>query len=414
MARERTATGTRHHAIRVAVLGILATGCNNSPTGALQELPRQLTASEKTVISAGNEFAFGLLREVSRGETGRNVFVSPLSAAMALGMTANGARGATQDEMRGALGYSGLEMQQMNEAARGLVSLLTGLDRAVEMQVANSVWYRQDFPVEKPFVDLSRQYFGARVSALDFGDPAALGTINGWVETNTRGRIEEIIGQISPTDVMYLINAVYFKAPWREPFDRRETRDAPFHNQDGTTATVKMMHRREGPVSSRRVDNLQVVELPYARGAFAMTILLPERGVDVDEVIAGLTAERWTALVEGLPRERAAVSLPRFRLEYAWELNDPLRALGMRLAFTGAADFSGMTRGGGIWVSEVMQKTFVEVNEEGTEAAAATSVTMTESLPPEIRMDRPFIFAIRERLSGSILFIGKLAQAPAA
>lgn len=395
----------------------LLAGCESpSAPGPLKELPRPLTSAEATVVSAGNRFTFDLLREVNRAKPGENVFVSPLSASLVLGMTAHGARGRTRDEMVEMLGFGALPQEEVNGAYRGLIDLLRGLDGGVEMHVANSVWYRREYPFEQAFLADARRYYDAEVAALDFASPSAAGTVNAWVSNATRGRIATIMEGARPDDVMHLVNALYFKGAWQTRFDRAKTTTAPFHLEDGTVRQVPMM-RRQGKVSYAAAPGYQAVELPYARGAFAMTLVLPAPGTGVDRLVDSLDAAGWEALTGRLlETEGVAVGLPRFRLEYGQELDRVLMALGMRAAFTdGQADFTGLSPlGRELVVTQVLQKTFVEVNEEGTEAAAATRVSVgPTSGPPTVVFDRPFVFAIRERFSGTILFVGKMAAPPA-
>jgi serpin B len=294
--------------------------------------------------------------------------------------------------------------------------MLRGLDAGVEFRIANSIWTDDGFPVEPAFLATTRQFFDARVESLDFASPSSLATINGWVNEATAGKIPTILDEIRPDELMFLINAIYFKGSWRERFDPARTRDDQFTTRAGGRVTVKMMSR-EGKVRLGATADAQVADLGYGGDAFAMTIVLPNEGRNVDELIAGMTPERWTQLVSQLAeRERIPVSLPRFRIEWSAELNEHLKALGVRHAFSETtSDFSRLSpmgrQPGGLVITRVKQKTFVDVNEEGTEAAAATSVGIgPTSAPLPFRVDRPFLFAIRERLSGTILFVGKIVD----
>jgi serine protease inhibitor len=386
------------------------------PEPELTSLPRALTVQEREVIRANNTFAFDILRETVRHEPASpNVFLSPLSASMALGMTMNGARGETLDGMRTALGFGDLDAGAINQSYRQLIDLLRGLDRGVDMRIANSIWALAGFPFHEAFLQAARRYFDAEVTALDFGAPDAAAIINRWVDRSTAGRIKEIVDDPIGADVvMYLINAIYFKGDWRHRFDRSLTRDAPFQLADGRQTNVKMMHR-DGPFLLHHAEGgVQVLELAYGRGAFAMTIVLPPAGVAVDALVAGLDARRWDEWVDGLRETSRPLGLPRFRLEYETLMNEPLVTLGMASAFgrVPGTDFTGMSPAGrSLFISNVKQKTFVDVNEEGTEAAAVTSVEMrVVSAPVPVLVDRPFIIAIRERLSGTILFLGTIGE----
>jgi serine protease inhibitor len=405
----------RYRALLAAAVLLPLAGCNllTGPDRRLEDLPRPLTAAETRVIQSSNRFAFDLLREVNADAPGENVFLSPLSVSMALGMTMNGAEGTTFDEMRGMLGFDGMSRSEINSAYLGLMDLLLGLDRKVEMHVANSIWYRQGFPFEASFLDTVRGSFRAEVTPLDFGAPSSVRRVNDWVSSATRGRIPEILKEISPLDVMYLINAVYFKGEWVQRFDPKETISAGFAGLDGTMIPVSMMNT-DGRFPYGGTAEYEAVDLPYGNGAFTMTILLPRPGADINEVVARMDDRRWREVIEGLREAQITVSMPRFRIELEEVLNEPLQRLGMTSAFRpGGADFSGMSRSAGrdLYVSQVLHRSFVEVNEQGTEAAAATKVTMRiVSLPPGIRVDRPFLFAIRERFSGTILFQGKIVD----
>ena len=378
----------------------------------ITRLPRALTQSEQSLIAASNRFGFNLLRDVSARDTSSNVFLSPLSASMALGMTMNGAAGETFAGMRGTLGFGTMQAAEINASYRSLIDLLLGLDGNVDMRLANSIWVDQRFPLHPAFVESSLQHFDARVTALDFRDPATVNTINGWVDQGTNGKIKTILKEIDPAVVMYLINAVYFKGTWTQEFDPARTSPAPFRRADGGQHTVQMMFMRDAKVRALMNQEVQMVDLAYGRGAFAMTLVMPHEQ-PLRSWASTVTDEKWQTWVEQLRDAEMDVSLPRFRLEYDRVLDKTLEALGMGTAFDEvAADFSGMSPfGADLFITEVKQKTFIEVNEKGTEAAAATSVgTGPTSAPPTFRADRPFLVAIRERHSGTILFVGLIGD----
>ena len=387
---------------------------NRTTIPAIEELPRALSIAEQRLVDASNEFAFGVFREIDAQDDPGNRFISPLSMSMALGMTYNGAAANTAAQMADVLGLDELTVQEANEAYRDLIDLLLDLDGRVEMGIANSIWHRTDVTVERAFLDTNREYFDARVSALDFGDPGASQIINDWVKDQTRGRIEKIVPDDIAGFVMFLINAVYFKADWTTQFDKSRTRDEPFTLPDGTTRNVPMMYHGRAEETTFRVttgDGASVIDLPYGGDAFTMTLVLPDPGTSVDDLVGDLDEARWNAWIGALTEQRVHVVLPRFELEYEIELKSVLEAMGMTDAFApGRADFSRMRSGGGLWIDHVKHKTFVKVDEEGTEAAAVTSVAIVESAPPTLRFDRPFVLAIRERFSGTILFLGKIVD----
>lgn len=382
----------------------------------IDSLPRQLSVAEENLIQADNRFAFKLFREINRSEGDKNIFVSPLSAAMALGMTYNGAAGSTQRAMQTALELQGMSLEEVNQSYRGLIDLLRNLDPRVEFILANSIWYRHTMVVKHPFLDLARQFFDAEVSALNFNDPSASQTINSWVSDNTNGKIEGIVPDAIPADVvMYLMNAIYFKGDWTTRFDKRLTDDARFYLKGGSHTTVDMM-RHDEPADvgyNKDVDaGVTILDIPYGGMAYSMTVLLPDTPEGIDAVVDALTQEQWETWVGTRLTGDVLLSLPKFTLDYDISLNSVLASMGMGIAFGPAADLSGICcEPGDIFISDVLQKAYVDVNEEGTEAAAVTTivfVTTSVSSPFPVVIDRPFVFAIRERLSGTILFMGKV------
>jgi serpin B len=384
-----------------------------APEAPLTALPRALSASETKIVAASNEFAFDLFRTGNAAQNKTNVFISPLSASMALGMAANGANGATYDEMRTALRLSGATREEVNVGYQSLIALLMGLDPGTQLDIANSIWYEQTFPFNASFLDESKQYFDARVQALDFRSPSAVTTINSWVSDQTNARIPRILDGIDSAEVMFLVNAIYFKGIWQKQFDKSKTVDAAFHAADGTTATVPMMARGAG-VQSAFTPDYWAVDLPYGNSAFTMTVVLPNANTDIDAFAESFDQAKWNSLVGSLHDSEVEVFLPRFRMQWQRPLNDDLKSLGMRLAFDNA-DFTRMSPlGTSLIITQVLQKTFVDVDEEGTEAAAATIVGIgLTSAPAAFRADHPFMVVIRERFSGTILFIGKIAKLPA-
>lgn len=398
----------------VPVLALAIAACSD-PAGPrahpIAQLPRALSDAERAVIGASNSFAFSLMSRLNAEQPDSNLFISPLSVSMALGMTMNGTAGETQNEMRTMLGYGALTLLDANESYRSLLDLLRGLDATVDFRIANSIWYDDLFPVESTFIATTGDYFDAEVAARDFADPATRDVINDWVDAATAGKISEIIDDIPPDAVMYLLNAIYFKGDWTTSFDPKKTKQEPFTGTGGTVP-VPLMYTLDS-LKYADVNGTLAVELPYGGGAFAMTVVLPPPGTDVNAFIAGMTPVEWNALHTALATQEVMLWLPKFRLERDYLLNDALQALGMRQAFFGG-DFTPMSqsRGYDLRVSEVKHKTYVDVNEIGTEAAAATSVEIIEvcACNPVFRADRPFVFAIRERLSGTILFVGKIAR----
>lgn len=381
--------------------------------GSLGDLPRPLTDAERAVIGASNDFAFSLLRQVNSVAPDSNLFISPLSVSMALGMTMNGTAGATQAEMRTMLGFDDVSIADANEAYHSLIALLRGLDPSVDFRIANSIWHEQSFPVEASFLTTVTDYFDATVAPRDFTDPGTVQAINDWVSAATLGKIDRIIDVIPGDVIMYLINAIYFKGDWTTSFVADATVQQPFAGVRGTT-NVPLMHKQDS-VAYADVNGTQAVELPYGGEAYAMSVVLPPEGTDINEFVDGMSRQQWNALHDAMSVQPVLIWLPRFELQQKYELKSALESLGMRLAFHGG-DFTPLSKalGDQLEVSEVKHKTFVAVDEVGTEAAAVTSVGISivcacGPVLPAFRADRPFVFVIRERLSGTILFVGKVA-----
>ena len=362
-------------------------------------------------------FGLRLLQAVNPSFTDGNVFLSPLSASVALGMTMTGAAGSTLTDMRETLALPDRPIATLDSGYQALITLLRGLDPAVELRLANAVWYRTSVgPAISPaWTQEVRTFFGARVGGLDFGAPSAVTTINGWVDSSTAGRIRTIVDEIPASTVLYLINAIHFKGAWRDGFDAKRTTTQPFTTHRGTQLSVPMMIRA-GNFRAAMVNGRTILELPYGGDAWALTVLLPATGEPIDSLVSRLTPAVWQGAVSALaevPTE-AQLVMPKFSLTWEDQLNNELQAMGMPAPFrAGVADFSRLAPSIGreLFISEVKQKTFVDVNEEGTEAAAVTSVGISRtSLPPTYRVDRPFVLAIRERLSGTLLFLGKVVR----
>lgn len=415
-------TRVRTPLLLVAALAIAAcTDAPTQPTGpgaALTRLPRDLTPAERSIITASNAFSFALFGKVSAARRDSNVFLSPLSASMALGMTLNGAANGTYDEMRTALQFGDASQSDIDAGYKSLIALLTSLDPHVQLRIANSIWYDRTFPFNQGFLDTATTYFGATVRPLDFNDAAAsVAAINGWVNEATNGKIPKILDGIDPAQVMFLIDAIYFKGDWRTKFDVAQSVLAPFWRADGTVQNdVQFMHRHatmrlaQGPFWA-------AVDLPYGDSAYSMTVVLPLRQTTVEQLADSLCPRFWSEVTSSFHSQDVELFLPKLTLRDGRKLNDDLQALGMRSAFEpGVADFTRMSSlGSGLYVDNVTQKTYVSINEDGTEAAAVTQVGVSaSSLPayPVLWVARPYLFVIHERLTGTVLFMAKIVSVP--
>jgi serpin B len=369
------------------------------------------------LVTAYTGFGLKLFHSVARDAPEENLFLAPTSVAFALAMTYNGAAGETRAAMQRVLQVEGLSLEEVNRANAAWRASLASPDPKVELSVANSLWARQGVPFRQDFLQRNQEFYGARAAALDFAAPTASRTINDWVREGTRGRITEIVpDRIDPRTVMYLINAIYFKGSWSDPFDPKLTRAAPFTLPGGGTRQVQMMSR-DGSYRLLDGEGFRALALPYGSGRLAMYLFLPDEGASLADLYRRLTPAEWEGWMQGFREQRVLLSLPRFRLEYELALVETLKGLGMEVAFDPQrADFEGMLpreylRANNAYISDVKHKTFVEVNELGTEAAGATSVEIgVVSLPPQFVVDRPFFVAIRDDRTGTVLFMGQIVD----
>ncbi|MFQ5825597.1 MAG: serpin family protein [bacterium] len=393
-------------------VGLIFTHCAHNP---VSPEARDLTVLEKRLVDSDNKFGLKLFKAIIKEEKDKNVFISPLSVSMALGMTLNGANSNTKEAMEQTLELAGLTTEEINQSYQSLIELLTQLDSKVIFQIANSIWYRQEWTFEKEFIDLNKTYFDALVRGLDFNDPNSVDIINRWVKDNTNGKIGKIVEKIDPEIVMFLINAIYFKGTWTYEFDKELTQDDFFNLPDGSQKSCKMMNLT-GDLHYFENEAFQAVDLLYGDEWFSMTILLPKPQTDIDSLISEINQENWDQWMNSFSEQAVELSLPKFKLEYDLLLNEILMTLGMAIAFDQyQADFTKMYIGPeNLYISKVKHKTFVEVNEEGTEAAAVTSVEIgATSVGPKgipMRVDHPFIFLIQEKHSQTILFMGKMVE----
>ncbi|MBN1559945.1 serpin family protein [candidate division KSB1 bacterium] len=376
---------------------------------------RALTQNEKQVNQASEVFGLELFRQVVEDEKDKNIFISPLSVSMALGMTLNGAAGETRAAMQRTLDFGDMSAVEINDAYSSLIKLLTSIDPLVQFEIANSMWAHNDFPVRQDFINTNRTFFDAMISTLDFRSPSALKTINGWVDQKTHSKINKVLDDIPPDAVLYLINAIYFKGTWTFEFKKKETNDETFFVTENERVQAPFMRQTHDSLPYFENDLFQIIDLPYGNKQFSMTIVLPANDKSVNDVVSQLRGENWSTWLGSLRRQKGTIQMPKFKLEYKKSLPGVLSAMGMGIAFSDAADFSGINAEKRTAISDVIHKTFVDVYEEGTEAAAVTAVEISlTSVGPApgffMRVDRPFIFAIREKSSGTILFIGKIVN----
>ncbi len=408
--------------VLTVIIGLAVWQCSRNINGLTSRNGRELknlhlSKDEIAIANQSQQFGFNLLQKIDEQVQNSNIIISPLSISMALGMTLNGASGSTYDSMATVLGFSGMSDQTINTAYQGLIGKLRTADRHVLFELANSIWYRNTFTVLQDFIHVNRDYFDARIFPADFSDPATVNRINDWVKEQTHQKITNIIDHIDRDAVMFLMNAIYLKAIWMYKFDTKNTRDDRFYAEGGDSSLpCRMMHIR-GKFDYYEDARLQAVDIPYGNGNFSMTLLLPKTGVlSVQDLISGLDNTRWQQIINHFNADSGDIALPKFKLRFHITLNPMLEALGMANAFNPAqADFSRINPTARLFISFVKHKTFIQVDEEGTEAAAVTIVGMwtTSVNPPQgfmIFMNHPFVFILREKTSGSILFMGKITD----
>ncbi|MCD4790519.1 MAG: serpin family protein [Bacteroidales bacterium] len=402
------------------IVAVAMTNCKkNNIDEPSQEEPYQqkifLNEKAKAIVNADNTFGIKLFKNlVENSNEEENIIISPLSVSIALGMTYNGANGETKEAMENTLELQGLSVEEINESYKTLIDELTSVDPKVTMNIPNSIWYRNTFDVLQDFININQNYFYAKVSPLNFNDPASIGIINNWVAESTNQKIPEIIDGIDPSTVMFLINAVYFNGTWVYEFDEQYTEPETFYLSNGTTKQVEMM-QQEATLSYATNDLFEAVDMYYGSGNFSMVIFLPKENYTPNDIVEQMNNEKWTNWMNSFSEKNIQLSLPKFKLEYEKRLNDALISLGMGIAFGPfSADFSKINPNYQLFISFVKHKTFIDVNEEGTEAAAVTIVgmeyTSVGDTPYIFTVNKPFLFAIKERDTQAIIFLGKVME----
>ncbi|MDT9184728.1 serpin family protein [Limnospira sp. PMC 289.06] len=387
----------------------------------ISDLPAPQTtenmAMNDQVVAAYTGFAFRLFSRVYQHQNQENIFISPASITNALAMTYNGAAGTTKEAIAQTLQVQDISLAELNQANLALNQSISALDEDVQINIANSLWLHQSAFFLPDFLDRINQFYQAKLTAVDFSSPDTPSQINDWVKQETNGKITQIVETIPNQTILYLINAIYFKGMWSEPFDKELTQEQPFTLIDGSTKLHPLMFQFGNYLYLENSD-FQGISLPYGDDArFSLYVFLPRENVSLDRFYTQLNATQWEEWIKQMRSRPGSIQLPRFQLEYEVGLNDSLKSMGMDIAFDpNQADFSNLTPDNNVRISEVKHKTFVEVNEEGTEAAAVTSVTVfTESTPsiPEpfsMVVNRPFFLAIRDNQTRTILFMGSIVD----
>jgi len=389
-------------------------------------LPAVLAAALPFVASVGaqpqdkgSSFPFRLYQKVAKERTKSNLLISPLSVSTALSMTYPGAAGETRKALSDVLNFAGADDATVGARAKSTLDSLRKPGGGTKLEIANALFGEKRVKFKQPFLDADKTNFDAEIQSLNFASPEAVTTINSWVSAKTHGKIPTIIDKIGEDAILYLINAIYFKGTWEHKFDKSQTTDEDFSTAAGGTKKVKMMNMHRSDFQYFKTDDFQAVNLKYADKRLSMSIFLPNAGKSLSAFEAEFTQENWDDWRRNFFKHAGQIGLPRFKIEDKMTLNDPLAAIGLAIAFDqNKADFSKMAEvAQRVFISDVIHKTFMEVNEEGTEAAAVTAVTMAATSAPMHRvepfrmiMDKPFFIVLSDDKTGEILFAGHIAQ----
>lgn len=397
------------------VLGLVGCTKVNHIESSVAQLPSPSPPATKQIVTQGvnskvaranTKFGFKLFSEILKQDSSNNIFISPASVGIALAMAYNGASGETKQAMAKTLELQEISLQELNSANAAIIAALENTE--VELNIANSLWVKQEYLINKDFLQKTQNY-KAKVTNLDFSDRTAPTVINNWVSQSTQGKIKQVINNINSNDVLFLINAIYFKGKWTTQFDKTQTTDSPFYLAAGSQKQHPMMSQK-GEYKYYENEKFQAISLPYGQDEnFSSYVFLPNKNSSLSAFSKELNAENWEKWMTLFKSKEGLIKLPRFQMESDITLNDTLKALGMSVAFGDQADFSGISDN--LAISEVKHKTFVQVNEAGTEAAAATSarIELTAAIPVEpfqMIVDRPFFSAIRDNQTGTVLFMG--------
>ena len=376
-----------------------------------------IDANMQKLVTANNDFGFRLFKEIVKNYELQNIFISPASIAMALAMTYNGASGETRQTMAKTLGIEDWGLQEFNQANLALKKRLAKTDPKVTVKIANSLWTELGMKFKKDFINRNKKYYGAKVTTIDMNAPRSPDLINAWVKDNTNGKITKIVDKIDGNTIMFLINAVYFNGKWQTEFDSALTQPRTFYCADGKELLHPMMYQ-DGEYLYLRNEKFQAVSLPYGKGQLIMYIFLPNKNSNLKEFLENLNEKNWSNWISNFTKTEGDITLPRFKLEYEKSLSEILKAMGMENAFNAdSADFSNMfkiSQLGEVYIGDVKHRTFVDVKEEGTEAAAVTSVVMEIKGGPmyefSMVVDHPFFYAICDNQTGAVLFMGIVVE----
>lgn len=400
---------------------LMSTSCDKNATDIDQHngpdpIKIELRSNEKAMVASDQEFAFEFFSKVFAEEAkkeDKNFMVSPFSLSMALAMTWNGAAGETKKDMQQTLKMKGDNDDDINGYYKKLKEALLKTDPKTKLTIENAIFTNEQIAIKPKFIETNTEYYNAKVQSVDFSNSATKDLINKWASDNTNGLIEKVIDSTDPRDLMYLLNAIYFKGTWTTQFETKNTSKKPFTYENGTQTQVDMM-TQTSEFNYTEDETMQVVQLPYGNQAFSMLVLLPKNGKKQTDVVTALEKDNyWQNTVSRLRSAKVDLFLPKFKTEYSKKLNQVLIDMGMGIAFDGnEADFSEMSDARAN-IAFVQQDTYISTDEEGTEAAAVTTVGMeVTSFDPDkprkvvFNANKPFLYVIQENSTGAILFMG--------
>lgn len=393
-------------AISILTLINLMTGCTGDTVFDADKVDMEL-------VKRNTEFCFDIFSRLNEEDPDKNVFISPISISTVLSMTLQGAGTTTKDGMMKTLKYDGANLNKINESYRYMLDYYDKIDKKIQLDINNSIWIKEGKKVKEDFIDINKDVYNAYVTELDFSNNNAADKINKWISDSTKKKITKMIDAPIPQNVaMYLINAIYFKGDWTEKFKKENTFSTKFYSGNGQTKEIMMM-KRVDEIEYGAKDDFKVVRLPYGKGKTSMYCVLPAENVSINDFIMTLDIDKWEEIKSSISKvDDVTINIPRFKIEYGIKnLNDCLISMGMEEAFSDRADFSGISDER-LFISNVIHKAIIEVNEEGSTAVGATVVQINEMAapfdPPSFIANRPFLFFITEDTTGTILFMGKL------
>jgi serpin B len=402
----------------ISLVAVLAFGmiCSCQQVDSGNDIPKNIVMDEKSsqLISADNDFGLELFQQIRDESTEENIMISPLSISVAFAMAYNGADGNTKTEMEKAMKLNGLTPEQINNSYKMLINALQSLDKDVVFELANAIYYANEFQVKTDFLNINKNIYNAEVEKLDFASSGAVETINNWVAEKTHDKITKIIEKLNPLDRMVLLNAVYFNGIWKNKFTEKGTHNLPFTKTDGNTIEVAMMNKEES-LDYATNSLFSAIKMPYGEGQYNMIVMLPVSENNSQDIINSLSTENWNKWKSDFKTtDHVVITMPRFKFEFKTGLEKVLTKMGMEKAFQpGIADFSKISDED-LYISSALHKSYIDVNENGTEAAAVTSITFSTTSagnePPKtyFTVNKPFVFAITEKDTEAILFIGEV------